>query len=105
HICDRHTGVGCDQLVLLEVSRKADIFVRFFNPDGSESGACGNATRCVADLVMKETGQESCTVETTAGLLPCRRAGDLIEVDMGAPRLEWKDIPLAKEADTLNLGI
>lgn len=106
YICDRHFGVGCDQLVLLEISQKADVFARFFNGDGSESGACGNATRCVADIVMHEIGQDACVIETAAGLLSCRRTEeDLIEVDMGTPFLEWKDIPLAHAEDTLNLPI
>ncbi len=104
-ICDRHYGVGCDLLALLQVSQKGDIFARFYNSDGSESHACGNATRCVADLVMSEIGQDSCAVETSAGLLECKRAGELIEVDMGPPFLEWRDIPLAEEVDTLDLPI
>ena len=104
-ICDRHFGVGCDQLVLLEVSRKADVFARFYNADGSEAGACGNATRCVAEIVMQEIKQESCVIETASGLLHCRRVDELIEVDMGPAYLGWKDIPLAEEVDTLDVPI
>lgn len=86
-IADRHFGVGCDTVVVLENSDKADIFARYYNADGSESGACGNATRCVADIVMNEIGRDSCVIEVTYGLLPCRRTGALeVEVDMGAPR-------------------
>ncbi len=81
HICDRHRGVGCDQLILLEPSENADLFMRIYNPDGSQSGACGNATRCVADLANVQS------IETTAGILKARREGHLIEVDMGAPKL------------------
>ena len=104
-ICDRHFGVGCDQLVVLETAKEGDVFARFFNSDGSEAAACGNATRCVADLVMNEIKQDDCVIETEAGLLPCRRAGDLIEVDMGPAYLDWKEIPLAHEEDTLSLPI
>lgn len=105
-ICDRNFGVGCDQLVVIEPSNKGDVFARFYNADGSESGACGNATRCVADIVMGESGQDECVIETAAGLLPCRKTGDLmVEVDMGQAYLEWGDIPLAREADTLALPI
>ncbi len=97
HICDRNFGVGCDQLVVLEPSDKADIFARFYNSDGSESAACGNATRCVADIVMKEIKTESCKIETGGGVLPCTRAENgMITVDMGAPlRVEDIDSPEA----------
>ena len=87
HIADRHLGVGCDTVVVLEHSEKADVFARYYNADGSESGACGNATRCVADIIMNETGREACAVEVTYGILPCRRTGNLeVEVDMGPAR-------------------
>lgn len=84
-VCDRHFGIGCDQFILIEPSEHADVFMRIYNPDGTESGACGNATRCVAALVMAELGTDACTVETLRGVLPCRRADDLVQVDMGAP--------------------
>jgi diaminopimelate epimerase len=94
HLADRHFGVGCDTVVVLEHSDKADIFARYYNADGSESGACGNATRCVADIIMKETGKNSCVVEVIYGLLPCRRTGELeVEVDMGPP-IGMKDLDL-----------
>jgi diaminopimelate epimerase len=85
HITDRHFGVGCDQLIVMEPSQKGDVFMRIYNSDGSEAEACGNATRCIAHLFMKEKGTEKCTVETVAGLLPCRAIGDQVEVDMGKP--------------------
>jgi diaminopimelate epimerase len=101
-ICNRNFGVGCDQLVVLEPAKEADVFARFYNSDGSESGACGNATRCVADIVMKETGHQSCQVQTRAGILPAGRADSgMVTVDMGTPKLEWQDIPLSeKRSDT-----
>ncbi len=105
-VCHRTMGVGCDQLIVLEPSKRGDVFMRIYNGDGSESGACGNAARCVADLVMSETGTQSCSVETIAGLLPARKVEDgLIEVDMGAPKLEWNEIPLAYEMDTLHMKL
>ncbi len=86
HICDRNLGVGCDLLTVLEPSNAADIFARFYNADGSESAACGNATRCVADIIMKEQGSDACTIETGGGVLKCTRAeNDMVTVDMGAP--------------------
>ncbi|MCB1682335.1 MAG: diaminopimelate epimerase [Alphaproteobacteria bacterium] len=105
-ICDRHFGVGCDQLIILEPAEKADLFMRIYNPDGSEAESCGNATRCVADLIMKQEGNGACVIETRGGILDCqRRAGMLVGVDMGPPGLEWKDIPLSEQKDTLHLGI
>ena len=103
-IADRRLGVGCDQVIVLEPPRTpgTDAFMRIYNPDGSEAGACGNGTRCAAAMI----GGESCVIETISGLLSCRRVeNDMIAVDMGAPRLDWADIPLSEERDTLHLGI
>ncbi|WP_132805683.1 diaminopimelate epimerase [Tepidamorphus gemmatus] len=88
-----------DQLMLMLPPRTpgTDAFVRIFNADGSMSGACGNGTRCIAALVMAETGTGHATFETAGGLLPAWDAGGgLIGVDMGAPRLAWNEIPLAE---------
>lgn len=105
-IADRRTGVGCDQVIILEPSRKADAFMRIRNPDGGEAEACGNGTRCVAALLFAEAGAQQATIETVAGLLPARIAeGNRISVDMGVPRLEWHDIPLAREMDTLHMDL
>ena len=78
HIADRRVGVGCDQLIVLEPSARADVFMRIYNADGSQAGACGNATRCVASLLGGEP-----VIETIAGLLPTRLDGDWYEADMG----------------------
>lgn len=104
HLCDRRLGIGCDQLVLLSAPTRdgADILVRFFNPDGSEAGACGNASRCVA-LYLHD--HPSPTLQTQAGLLSTSRQGDFITVNMGAPRLNWQDVPLSHACDTLNLPL
>jgi len=107
-IADRHTGVGCDQLLVLEKpkSPRADIFMRIRNADGGEVEACGNGTRCVAALVMRETGKERAVVETVAGLLEARAAsGGRVSVDMGTARIGWRDIPLARECDTLHVPL
>jgi diaminopimelate epimerase len=94
-------GAPYDQLMALYPPRTpgTDAFVRIFNNDGSESGACGNGTRCIADIVFKETAKDALTFETTAGLLNCwKGAAPLTStVDMGAPRFGWRDIPLAEE--------
>lgn len=103
-VADRHFGVGCDQVITLLPSARADLYMRIQNPDGSEAGACGNATRCVANLIFDADGGERMTIETKNGVLPCRREADgRITVDMGAPKLEWREIPLARAMDTLDV--
>jgi diaminopimelate epimerase len=105
-IADRHTGVGCDQLIVLENPAAADVFMRIYNPDGSQAGACGNATRCVADILMRQSGRSGVAIETISGILPATRLNDaLIEVDMGPPKLEWTDVPLSRAMDTLRLEL
>jgi len=107
-VADRRTGVGCDQLIVLEppANGAADVFMRIRNADGGEVEACGNASRCVAALIMEETGRDRCTVETQAGLLRAAalRTGE-IAVDMGELRTAWRDIPLARQMDTLHLDL
>jgi len=105
-IADRRRGIGCDQLIVLEPSTRADVFMRIYNPDGSEAGACGNATRCVSGRLMAERGVESIVVETISGLLQTTASdnGD-ITVDMGEARTDWREIPVAQECDTLHLPV
>jgi diaminopimelate epimerase len=95
-LCDRHYGIGCDQLIILKPSGHADIFVEFYNSDGSESGACGNGTRCVADLT------DAKTIETKAGILKCQRKGELIEIDMGIPKSFAADQNVPNDYDLPN---
>lgn len=96
-IGDRARGVGCDQVIVMEPSQKADVFMRIFNADGSEVGACGNATRCIALLAAEETGRNEVSVETRSGLLKANVDGaDRITIDMGKPRFAWDEIPLAE---------
>ena len=94
-------GVHFDQLMVLQPPRLAgtEAFVRIYNNDGSEAGACGNGMRCVARRVFEATGETAATFETSAGLLNCWQgpSADLYTVDMGAPKFGWKDIPLAEE--------
>ena len=106
-IADRHTGIGCDQLIIIQrTSAGADAFMQIRNPDGSEAGACGNATRCVAQILANETGREQVTIRTISGDLPARiLANGLIEVDMGPVRLDWQDIPLSRPMDTARLNL
>ncbi|MFL5256718.1 MAG: diaminopimelate epimerase, partial [Rhodopila sp.] len=106
-IADRHTGIGCDQLIVLQPATPGcDVFMRIWNPDGSEAGACGNATRCVADILFRETQAGAATIRTISGELPARRLSDgQVEVDMGLVRLDWQDIPLSQPMDTLRLEL
>jgi diaminopimelate epimerase len=106
-IADRKLGVGCDQVIMIETSPNADAFMRVINADGSEVAACGNATRCVAALLAQETGRPDTVIETRAGLLRgTMRPDGLVSVDMGAPRLDWRDIPLSRPfANTVSLDV
>lgn len=107
-IADRRFGVGCDQFIVLEPPGEggADVFMRIRNPDGSEAGACGNATRCVASLLAAETGKDRVVVRTIAGDLPVEALpGGLFRADMGPPRLSWQEVPLARAMDTLHLPL
>jgi diaminopimelate epimerase len=105
-IADRTTGVGCDQLIAIQPSGRADAYVRFWNADGGEIGACGNGTRCVAWLLMQASGKPKATLETRAGLLHASLiGGGLVSVDMGPPGLGWRDIPLEEEMDTRGIEL
>ena len=102
-LADRHTGIGCDQVILLERPRHpaAQILMRIRNSDGSEAEACGNAARCIAELLHRETGDPRMRIETLAGLLEAEALPDRrIAVDMGQARLGWHEIPLARAMDT-----
>jgi diaminopimelate epimerase len=104
-IADRHFGVGFDQLALIE-NGDDDAHLVFYNADGSKSAACGNATRCIARYLMDDLRKTELTLGTERGTLFAQDAGDgLTAVNMGQPQLNWKDIPLAEEMDTLELPI
>ncbi len=103
-LADRHTGIGCDQLILIEMPRDptAQIFMRILNADGSEAAACGNGARCIARLIAEETGERHVRLETLAGLLDAELLADWrVAVDMGPARTGWRDVPLARAMDTL----
>ena len=105
-MADRHQGVGFDQLAVISDSTKGDLHLTFWNSDGSTSAACGNATRCIARLVMDATGRDRLTITTDRGTLQALDAGGgLTAVNMGQPQLDWRDIPLTEQMDTLNLPL
>ncbi len=96
-IADRKEGIGCDQIIALEPSLKADVFMRIWNADGGEVGACGNAARCVAGLLAAECGRPGVSIETESGVLAAsvNRDGS-VTIDMGEPRFAWNQIPLSE---------
>jgi len=99
-LADRAAGIGADQVVALEPSDRGDVFMRIFNADGSESGACGNVSRCIAVLLAEQTGRSESMIETASGVLDAiARGKDEASVDMGAPRFDWIHIPLAHPVD------
>ena len=106
-VANRHFGVGCDTVVVIRPGgAQADASVLFYNADGSESESCYNATRCVARLLLDERGLARVKLTTKGGLLICSDAGKgSVTVDVGEPRLDWKQIPLAQETDTSNFLI
>lgn len=106
-VADRRTGVGCDQLIILEPGPDgADVFMRIHNADGGEVEACGNAARCIGRLLMEETGRDQARIATASGTVTAGRAGGGgITIDMGRPGLDWQDIPLAKPCDTLRIPL
>jgi len=105
-IANRHCGVGFDQLAVIEQAEDADAHLVFYNADGSTSAACGNATRCIARKLLDEGGQTALTLTTARGTLFAREAENgLVSVNMGHPQLDWQDVPLAREMDTLELPI
>jgi diaminopimelate epimerase len=108
-LSDRRTGIGCDQFITLHPKppgTDADLVMRIRNPDGSEAGACGNATRCVAELLFEQTGHPYQVIRTIAGDLPAERLPDgRFRVDMGPARLAWNEVPLATPMDTLHLPL
>lgn len=105
-LCNVQTGIGADQLILIEPSDKAHVFMRILNSDGREAEACGNATRCVAWLLLQELAADVVRIETLAGVLRCERAGDkLVRCDMGGLRTDWESIPLREACDTAHLAL
>ena len=104
-ICDR-SFIGCDQLIYIQKSDKKDAGLEFYNSDGSISGACGNGTRCVADLISKENSDKEIILWTSSGALKSKILGNnLVETEIGIPKTNWNEIPLNKNLDTKNLNI
>jgi diaminopimelate epimerase len=103
-LSDRRTGVGCDQIIFIRNSDVADAFMGIQNADGSDAEACGNATRCVA-LLLTQGKDARVTIATEAGVLGCEVEAGLVSVDLGVPKLDWDEIPLAEERNTLRVKL
>ena len=104
-ICDRKF-IGCDQLIFIKKSDEKDAGLEFYNSDGSVSGACGNGTRCVADLLSKEKNDKEIILWTSSGALKSQILGDnLVETEIGVPKTNWNEIPLNQNLNTKNLNI
>ena len=105
-IGDRNRGVGFDQLAEITDAPGADFGLAFWNSAGTRADACGNATRCVSDYVMRGLDRSDVTLVTGRGVLQAARLGDgRVAVNMGQPQQDWRDIPLAREVDTLHLPL
>ena len=105
-LADRHFGIGCDQILVIRRSQRADIFMQILNSDGSAAAACGNGARCVADHIMRELGKDRLVIETDAGIIRSWRASENpshIAVDMGPVYLDWEAVPLASKVNTLSV--
>ena len=107
-ICDRHYGVGCDQLVTINSNNRNNVsaYALFWNSDGSVSATCGNATRCIASILFKETGTETLNIETQNGVIECNKTNNqLISVNIGMPKIAWNEIPLSRDVSTLKIPL
>lgn len=107
-IANRDTGIGCDQVIVMEADSITgiDVFMRIYNAQGDQVDACGNATRCIAGLIAKENGVATVTVRTNAGIITTQVDGDMVTADMGQPKFGWQDIPLAEPfADTTGIEL
>ena len=105
-IANRKTGIGCDQVIVITSSKKADCLMHIYNTDGSKVEMCGNAARCVACLLSNEKNNNNITIELSDRILSCvRTSHDKIQVNMGHAKFHWQDIPISQECDTLYLPI
>lgn len=105
-LCDRHAGIGADQLLVIEPSELATARMRIYNIDGAESETCLNATRCVGWLLLQESGIPSISLETGGGIIDCAAAGEMrVSLHLGPARFDWQSIPLSEPVDTLRLDM
>ena len=100
-IANRHTGIGCDQLITINYDSESNFFIRFFNSSGEEVSACGNGSRCVARILMEENQNSEIQIKTKAGFLKCKKITDkIISINLGTPKFNWSEIPLDQKYDS-----
>ena len=105
-ICNRHSGVGCDQLLIIDRSDEADVYMKIFNPNGKEAEACGNGARCAASYVMEGGTHKEIRIKTISGIIiAVRQPSGEITIDMGKAKLDWQAIPLSLNCDTLYVPV
>ena len=105
-ISNRRIGIGCDQVLIIENTIIPENFqIKMYNSDGSETGACGNGTRCVADYLMKKNDLKSLTIKSVSNDLYCSKTKNLVTVNMGVPKFSWNEIPLSKKQDTQSVKL
>jgi diaminopimelate epimerase len=104
-ISDRN-NIGCDQVIFIDKDKSSDAFLKFYNSDGGEISACGNGSRCVAYLLMKENNNKTISLKTKVGILQAElNDKNLVSINIGKPNFEWDKIPLLKQMDNKNLEI
>ena len=104
-ISDRNS-IGCDQVIFIDKDESSNAFLKFYNSDGGEISACGNGSRCVAYLLMKENNNKKISLRTKVGILQAElNDQNLVSINMGQPNFEWNKIPLLKKMDNQNLKI
>jgi len=103
-ISDR-SNIGCDQVIIIDRDKEDNPILTFYNPDGKEIDACGNGSRCVAYLLMKEKNIKSISLKTKDRTLKAEMKNDLVNINMGYPEFDWEKIPLCKKMDNKNLKI
>ena len=104
-LADRNKGIGCDQIALIGNSSSYNATLEFWNSDGSRSDTCGNATRCIGDILFQETDSKYLTLETNERIIKCKTDGTTTSVNMGNPLEEWHEIPLSKKVNTISLAL
>ena len=105
-IADRRHGIGCDQILILRDAAEANFFMEVLNSDGSKAQACGNGTRCVAAMIMRDSKLETLQIATDGGMMRAWYDEDgLVSVDMGPVKMGWQEVPLAREMDTSNVEL
>jgi diaminopimelate epimerase len=101
----KRSSIGCDQVIFIENDKSNDAYLKFYNSDGSEAGACGNGSRCVAYILMKEKNNNKVSLKTKGGILHAQLNSSLVSLNIGQPKFDWQNIPLSGKMNNENLKI